>query len=48
MHRYRVVIMLVLLGVLPVVAVFFLTLSYLEEPAPEPEQAAVAPVAEEE
>lgn len=48
MHRYRVVIMLVLLGVLPVVAAFFLALSYLEEPAPEPERAEVNPVAEEE
>ena len=46
MHRYRVVIMVVLLGVLPVVAVFFLTLSYLREP--EPAQAEVEPVAEEE
>ena len=46
MHRYRVVIMVVLLGVLPVVAVFFLTLSYLREP--EPAQAEVEPVVEEE
>ena len=37
MRRYRVVIMLVLFGVLPVVAVFFLTLQFLEEPEPEPE-----------
>ena len=48
MHRYRVVIMLVLLGVLPVVAVFFLTLSYLEDPEPEPAQAEADPVVEEE
>ena len=48
MHRYRVVIMLVLLGVLPVVAVFFLTLSYLRGPEPEPVQAEVEPVVEEE
>ena len=48
MHRYRLVIMLVLFGVLPVVAVFFLTLSYLREPEPEPMQAEVKPVVEEE
>ena len=47
MHRYRLVIMLVLFGVLPVVAVFFLTLSYLGEPEPEPTQAEVEPVVEE-
>ena len=46
MHRYRVVIMLVLLGVLPVAVVFFLTLSYLREP--EPVQAEVEPVVVEE
>lgn len=48
MHRYRVLIMLVLLGVLPVVAVTFVTLSYLREPEPEPAQAEVEPVVEEE
>ena len=54
MRRYRVVIMLVLLGVLPVVAVFFLTLSYLKGPEPEPDpdrelaQAEVEPVVEDE
>ena len=50
MHRYRVVIMLVLLGVLPVVAVFFLTLSYLKDPEPEPApaQVEVEPAVEEE
>ena len=44
MHRYRVVIMLLLLGVLPVVAVFYFTLSYLGEP--EPTQAVVEPEVE--
>ena len=48
MHRYRVVIMLVLLGVLPVVAVFFLTLSYLREQEPEPARAEAEPVVGEE
>ena len=47
MHRYRVVIMLVLFGVLPVVAAFFLALSYLGEPEPEPVQAEAKPVVEE-
>ena len=47
MQRYRVVIMLVLFGVLPVVAAFFVALSFLEEPEPEPTQAEVARVAEE-
>ena len=49
MHRYRVVIMLVLFGVLPVVAVFFLAFTYLGEPEPEPEpvQAEAKPVVEE-
>ena len=47
MQRYRVVIMLVLFGVLPVVAAFFVALSFLEEPEPEPKQAEVARVAEE-
>ena len=32
MHRYRVVIMLVLFGVIPVIAAFFVALSYLSEP----------------
>ena len=48
MHRYRVVIMLVLFGVLPVVAVFFLALTYLGEPEPEPVQAEAKSVVEEE
>ena len=48
MHRYRVVIMLVLFGVLPVVAVFFLAFTYLGEPEPEPVQAEAKPVVEEE
>ena len=48
MHRYRVVIMLVLFGVLPVVAAFFLALSYLGEPEPEPEQAEAKPAVEQE
>ena len=47
MQRYRVVIMLVLFGVLPVVAAFVVALSFLEEPEPEPAQAEAAPVAEE-
>ena len=47
MHRYRVVIMLVLFGVLPVVAVFFLAFTYLGEPEPEPVQAEAKPVVEE-
>ena len=47
MQRYRVVIMLVLFGVLPVVAAFFVALSFLGETEPEPTQAEVAPVAEE-
>ena len=49
MHRYRVVIMLVLLGLLPVAAAFFLTLSYLSDPEPEPApaQAEAEPVVEE-
>ena len=47
MHRYRVVIMLVLFGVLPVVAVFFLALTYLGEPEPEPVQAEAKSVVEE-
>ena len=47
MQRYRVVIMLVLFGVLPVVGAFFVALSFLEEEESEPAQAEVAPVAEE-
>ena len=47
MQRYRVVIMLVLFGVLPVVAAFVVALSFLEESEPEPTQAEAAPVAEE-
>ena len=47
MQRYRVVIMLVLFGVLPVVAAFFVALSFLEETEPEPAQVEVARVAEE-
>lgn len=39
--------MLVLFGLLPVVAAFFVALSFLEEEEPEPAQAEVAPVAEE-
>ena len=45
MQRYRVVIMLVLFGVLPVVAAFFVALSYLGEQ--EQAQIEAAPVAEE-
>ena len=47
MQRYRVVIMLVLFGVLPVVAAFFVALSFLGEEEPEPAQVEVAPVVEE-
>lgn len=47
MQRYRVVIMLVLFGVLPVVAAFFFALSFLEDREPEQAQIEVAPVAEE-
>ena len=45
MQRYRVVIMMVLFGVLPVVIAFFVALSFLEDEEPEP--APAAPVAEE-
>ena len=48
MQRYRVVIMLVLFGVLPVVAAFFVALSFLGEQEVEPTQAEVKPVTEEE
>ena len=47
MQRYRVVIMLVLFGLLPVVAAFFVALSFLEEDEPEPAQAEAAPAVEE-
>ena len=46
MQRYRVVIMLVLFGVLPVVVAFFVALSFLEEQEVEPPPVAVAPVVE--
>ena len=48
MQRYRVVIMLVLFGVLPVVVAFFVALSFLEEQEVAPPPVAVAPVVEEE
>ena len=48
MRRYRVVIMLVLFGVLPVVAAFFIALSFLSEPEHAPVQTEVDPVVEEE
>ena len=47
MQRYRVLIMLVLFGVLPVVAAFFVALSFLDEGELEPTQAEVTPVVEE-
>ena len=47
MQRYRVVIMLVLFGVLPVVAAFFIALSFLGEQEAEPRQAQVKPAVEE-
>ena len=47
MRRYRVVIMLVLFGVLPVVAAFFIALSFLEDPEPEPTRTEVEPVVDE-
>ena len=46
MNRYRVVIMLVLFGVLPVVAAFFVALFYLSEPE-APMQVEVEPAIEE-
>lgn len=46
MQRYRVVIMLVLFGVLPVVAAFFVALSFLEERDEEVAQVEEAPIAE--
>ena len=48
MQRYRVVIMLVLFGVLPVVIAFFVALSFLEEQEVEAPPVAEAPVVEEE
>ena len=48
MQRYRVVIMLVLFGVLPVVVAFFVALSFLEEQEAEPPPVVEAPVVEEE
>lgn len=48
MQRYRVVIMLVLFGVVPVVAAFFVALSFLGRQEFEPEQVAESPVVEEE
>lgn len=47
MQRYRLVIMLVLFGVLPVVVAFFFALSYLEEQEQEQQQAEETPVVEE-
>ena len=47
MQRYRVVIMLVLFGVLPVVAAFFFALSYLKKQELEPVPGDVPPVAAE-
>ena len=46
MQRYRVVIMLVLFGVLPVVVAFFVALSFLEEQEIESPPIAQAPVVE--
>ena len=46
MQRYRVVIMLVLFGVLPVVAAFFVALQFLEEQDEEAAQEEVAPIVE--
>ena len=46
MQRYRVVIMLVLFGVLPVVAAFFVALSFLEERDEEAAQVEAVPIAE--
>ena len=48
MQRYRVVIMLVLFGVLPVVAAFLVALSFLQKQESEPvkTESVVAPVAE--
>ena len=46
MQRYRVVIMLVLFGVLPVVVAFFVALSFLEEQEIESPPIAQVPVVE--
>ena len=43
MQRYRVVIMMVLFGVVPVVVALFVSLSFLEEDPPEPVQTQVEP-----
>ena len=48
MQRYRVVIMLVLFGVVPVVAAFFVALSFLGEQEVEPQSVQVPPIVEEE
>ena len=45
MQRYRVVIMMVLFGVLPVVIAFFVALNFLKDEEPEPVE--VAPVVQE-
>ena len=47
MQRYRVVIMLVLFGVLPVVAAFFVALKFLDDDELEPTRVEVTPVVEE-
>ena len=47
MQRYRIVIMLMLFGVLPVVAAFFVALSFLGEQEVEPPSDEVRPAAEE-
>ena len=47
MQRYRVVIMLVLFGVLPVVATFFVALSFLDKREGESTQAETTPAVEE-
>ena len=47
MQRYRVVIMLVLFGVLPVVAAFFVALKFLDDDELEPTRIKVPPVVEE-
>lgn len=46
MQRYRIVIMLVLFGVLPVVVAFFVALSFLDEQEIESPPVAEAPIAE--
>ena len=47
MQRYRLVIMMVLFGVVPVAAAFFFALLFLENQEAEPAPAEVAPVVEE-